>query len=230
MLTEASAGDHDALDGMVRRRLAGEPVEWIVGWAPFCGLRVRVAPGVYVPRVQTELLARRAVELLPRHGVAVDVATGSGAIALVLQEAVVGARVIGTEIEPLAVACARSNGVEVVEGDLFGSLPGELRGDVDVVTANVPYVPTRKLGLLPRDVRDHEPRAALDGGADGLAHVRRVITGAPTWLRSGGHLLVEIGSDQAVEVAARFVASGYEAVHELADEDGLTRAIEGRLR
>ena len=220
MLTEAAGGDARRLDALVRRREAGEPVEWIVGWAPFCGLRVVVRPGVYVPRVQTEVLARRAMASLPVHGVAVDLATGSGAIAAVLAAARPAATVVATEVDAGAAACARENGVTVFEGDLDEALPASLEGRVDVLTANVPYVPTAALALLPRDVRDHEPRLALDGGADGLDLVRRVLARAPRWLRPGtGRVLVEIGPDQA--------AAFPELVHH-ADADGDVRAIEGR--
>lgn len=198
MVTEAAGGDPARLEALVRRREAGEPVEWIVGWAPFCGLRVGVTVGVYVPRAQTEVLARAALDALRAGGggVAVDLATGSGAVALALAAA--GADVVATELDPVAAGCARANGVRVFAGDLDEGLPRELEGRVDVLTANVPYVPTGALRLLPRDVREHEPALALDGGADGLDVVRRVLARAPRWLRPGaGTVLVEIGPDQA---------------------------------
>ena len=218
MLTEAAGGDPGRLDALVRRREAGEPVEWIVGWAPFCGLRVAVHPGVYVPRVQTEVLARRALALLPPGGVAVDLATGSGAVAAVLQAAQPTATVFATELDPVAVDCARANRIAVKQGDLDEPLPPALQGRVDVLTANVPYVPTSALGFLPRDVQDHEPRTALDGGDDGLDLVRRVLALAPRWLRPGtGRVLVEIGPDQA--------AAFPDLAHH-ADDEGDVRAIE----
>ena len=196
MLTEAAGGDAGLLDALVRRREAGEPVEWIVGWAPFCGRRVVVHPGVYVPRVQTEVLARRAAMLVRPGAVAVDLATGSGAVAVVLQAS--GAHVVATELDGAAADCARANGVTVYEGDLDEPLPATYEGRVDVLTANVPYVPTAAMALLPRDVQAHEPRLALDGGADGLELVRRVLAVAPRWLRPRtGRALVEIGPDQA---------------------------------
>ena len=221
MLLEAAAGDGGRLEALLRRREAGEPVEWIIGWAPFCGLRVMVHPGVYVPRAQTEVLARAAAAHLPRGGTAVDLATGSGAVAVVLR-AVAGADgvVVATELDPVAAACARANGITVHEGDLDDPLPRELEGRVDVLTANVPYVPTGALALLPRDVRDHEPVLALDGGADGLDLVRRVLAAAPRWLRPvSGRVLVEIGPDQA----AAFPAPPF--VHHR-DADGDVRALE----
>ena len=216
MLTEAAGGDPGRLESLVRRREGGEPVEWIVGWAPFCGHRIRLAPGVYVPRVQTEVLARRAAERLPRDGVAVDLATGSGAVAVVLQSA--GATVVATEVDPRATACARANGITVLEGDLDEPLPADLEGRVDVLTANVPYVPTAAISLLPRDVQEHEPRLALDGGPDGLDLVRRVVALAPRWLRPGsGRLFVEIGPDQA---------DAFPSLIQHRDEEGDVRALE----
>ena len=151
------------IEELVRRRLRGEPLAWITGSVTFCGLRVRVDPGVFVPRPHTEALSRRAVELLPDQGIAVDLCTGSGAVAVVLAAARPRALVVGTDVDPVAVACARRNGVAASAGDLDGSLPSTLRGRVDLITAVVPYVPTEELHLLPRDVLAHEPRRALDG-------------------------------------------------------------------
>lgn len=224
MLAEAAAGDAGRLDALVRRREAGEPVEWIVGWAPFCGLRITVRAGVYVPRAQTEVLARAATALVRPGGgtIAVDLATGSGAVAAVLAAA--GAEVVATELDPVAAACARANGIAVHEGDLDEPLPADLAGRVDVLTANVPYVPTAAIDLLPRDVREHEPRLALDGGPDGLALVRRVFDRADRWLRPGsGVVLVEVGPDQVT--VGHFPSPPF-AHHE--DEDGDVRAVSRR--
>jgi len=206
----AGAADR-VLEAMVRRRERGEPVEWIVGWAPFCGLRIRIADGVYVPRVQTEVLARRAAVLASEAGVGavvVDLATGSGAIAAVVRAAAPAARVIATEIDPVAAACARANGVEVYEGDLDAPVPAALAVAVDVLVANVPYVPTEAMGLLARDVLAYEPRRALDGGADGLDLIRRVFAAAARWLGPHGRVLVEIGPDQGAGVLQAAAAAG----------------------
>ncbi len=167
----ASAPDADSLEALVARRVAGEPLAWLTGTSRFCGTDVAVDPGVYVPRWQSETLAERAASLLPDRGTAVDLATGSGAIALVLSRRRPGARVVGTDVDPRAVACARRNGVTVLEGPLDDPLPDDLAGRVDVLCGVLPYVPTGALHLLPRDVLAYEPRRALDGGPDGLGPV-----------------------------------------------------------
>jgi release factor glutamine methyltransferase len=190
---------------------------------------VRVAPGVYVPRPQTGALARRAASLLPEHGVAADLCTGSGAIAVVLSDAVPSARVVATELDPAAVACARTNGVEVFEGSLDEPLPAELRGAVDVLTAVVPYVPTDAIRLLPRDVQAFEPREALDGGPDGLHLLRDVARRSAGWLRPRGWLLLEVGGDQAVALDPTLREVGFEPPEVLVDDVGDPRAIVARL-
>src|SRR5919198_147155 len=160
-LLEASGAGAGGIDDLVARRLNGEPLAWISGWVRFCGVRVRADPGVFVPRPHTESLARRAAELLPDRGVAVDLCTGSGAVAGVLRSARPTATVLATDVDEAAVACARRNGVDALLGDLDEPVH-TLRGRVDVVTAVVPYVPVEELHLLPRDVREQEPRRAID--------------------------------------------------------------------
>jgi release factor glutamine methyltransferase len=199
-----------------------------VGQVRFCGLGVRVHPGVYVPRWQTEPLAERAVALLPEEGVAVDVCTGSGAIAVVLREHRPGARVLGTDTDPAAVACARDNGVEVYLGDLMDPVPEALAGRVDVVTGVVPYVPTDELRLLARDVLAFEPLSALDGGPGGMRHLVRAAQAASNWLRPGGALLLELGGDQGDELTRRCQRLGFGAVSLSRDDDGEVRSIEAR--
>src|SRR5689334_5512000 len=150
-LQARAGGDGRVLEELVERRLAGEPLAWIVGSAEFCGLRVRVAPGVYVPRPHTEGLALNAAERLPADGIAVDVCTGSGAVAAVLADRRPGATVLATDADERSVACARANGVDARIGDLFAPLPATVRARVDVVSAVVPYVPTSELASLQRD-------------------------------------------------------------------------------
>jgi release factor glutamine methyltransferase len=224
----AAAGDPVELDALVARRTNGEPLAWLVGSVSFCDIRVAVHPGVYVPRRHTEPLAQRAAALLPERGVAVDLCTGAGAVALVLGGQQPAARVVATDVDPLAVSCARANGVDALLGDLDGPLPHSLLGAVDVMTAVVPYVPTDALPFLPRDVVAFEPRRALDGGEGGLRVLGAVVARSTRWLRPGGWLLLELGGDQAAHVEETMRAAGFVDIGVVADEDGDDRAIEGR--
>ncbi len=201
-----------------------------MGSVDFCGTQVKVHAGVYVPRRQTEPLTRRAAALLPPTGVAVDLCTGSGAIARVLRELAPSATVVATDVDAAAVACARDNGVDALLGDLDEPLPASLRRRVDVITAVVPYVPTGALRFLPRDVTAFEPRVALDGGEHGLGPLFSVIGRSTRWLRPGGRLLTELGGDQAAPVTARMEAAGFGDVIVLRDDDGDDRGIEARYQ
>jgi release factor glutamine methyltransferase len=208
------------LEALVARRLTGEPLAWITGSATFCGSSIHIDPGVYVPRPHSELLARRAVERLPPHGTAIDLCTGAGAIARTLMTHRPDARVLATEVDERAVACARANGVDVLPGDLFDPLPPGLRADV--VSGVVPYVPTPELGLLQRDTFAFETTLAYDGGPDGADVLRRVVAAAPRFLRPGGALLLELGAGQAELL-------GLEDFEVLVDEDGDVRGVEATL-
>ena len=193
---------------MVDRRVAGLPLEHVLGWAEFRGLRIAVEPGVFVPRRRTEFLVERAVALAPGASVVVDLCCGSGAVGAALAAALPGVELHASDVDPAAVRCARRNvgaGARVHEGDLFEALPHGLRGRVGILAANVPYVPSGEVGLLPPEARDHEPLVALDGGGDGLDVLRRVAGEAPRWLAPGGSLLVETSERQAgpaVEILA----------------------------
>ncbi len=225
LLTEAT-DDPVVREALVVRRVAGEPLEHLLGWADFCGVRVVVGPGVFVPRPRSALLVERAVRAAApaRRPVLVDLCCGSGAIALVLATRLAerAPEVHAADLEPAAVACARLNlhpvGGRVHEGDLDAALPADLRGRVDVLVANVPYVPSADVASMPAEARDHEPRSALDGGADGLDLVRRVAAAAPAWLAPGGTVLVETSAAQADRAAAVFAAAGLEPTI-TADED-----------
>lgn len=227
------AVDATALDVSLSRRESGEPLAWIIGTIDFCGTPIRVDSGVYVPRTQSEELARRAARRVAdaaatrgRPARALDLCTGSGAVAAHLSEVVPTATVIGVDVDVRAVACARRNGVTAICGDLTAPL----RGDAfDVVTAVAPYVPTDVLGLLPTDVRRHEPRHALDGGTDGLELVRRVVADAARVLRPGGWLLVEVGGDQDVLLSPDLSAAGFDPPTTWHDEEGDLRGLEAQL-
>jgi release factor glutamine methyltransferase len=228
-LIACAAGDVELLDSLVGRRLTGEPLAWITGSVWFFGLEVRVDPGVYVPRWQSEPLARRSVARLPANGSAIDLCTGSGAMAMAMAAHRRGARVIASDIDERAVACATSNGVEAYCGDLFAPLPRTLVGHVDVVVGVVPYVPTPALALLPRDTLAFESSLSYDGGTDGTEILRRVVTDSPHFLRRGGALLVELGGEQAEALGEDLASLGYVDVTVLADEDGDGRGMEATL-
>lgn len=223
----AAAPDRATVGAWVTRRERGEPLAWIVEHVRFCGGVVHVTPGVYVPRVQTEDLARRAVALLPRHGVALDLCTGAGAIAAHLTRRIPTALVIGLDIDASAARCTARNGVMAVVADLAEPIRAERY--VDVVTAVAPYVPTDAIGVLPADVRRFEPRVALDGGADGLDVIRRVVAAAGRLLRPGGWLLLEVGGSQDRELAPALAAHGFGLVEAWDDEDGDLRGIAARI-
>lgn len=220
----AAAADDAILEALVRRRENGEPLAWITGSIRFCGHPVAVDTGVYVPRVQSEALARRAGALLAASARrrAADLCTGTGAVAVHLLASVAGARVVGVDVDMAAARCARRNGVPTVQADLGAPLRA---ASFDVVTAVAPYVPTPELDYLPADVRRHEPRRSLDGGADGLDVVRRVVDAAARLLSPGGWLLVEIGGRQDELLAPGMTEQGYSAITTWYDDEGDLRGL-----
>jgi release factor glutamine methyltransferase len=209
-LLVGAAADDAELERMVGARVGGLPLEQVLGWAEFCGLRIAVTPTVFVPRRRTELLVRVALEVVRPGDVVVDLGCGSGAIAAALLAAEPSLDVYAVDVEPEAVACARRNlpPERVHEGDLYAALPTELQGRVALVAANAPYVPTDEIATMPPEARDHEARVALDGGPDGLDVQRRVIAEAPVWLAPGGVLLVETSRAQAPATAAAMRSAG----------------------
>ena len=230
----AEARTAQELAELVERRVAGLPLEHVLGWAQFAGLRIAVDPGVFVPRHRTELLVREAAGLAGRYvrgersrrgeldeqgerpTVIVDLCCGSGAVGValvsVLKRTLGPIELHAADVDPAAVACARRNvasvGGRVYQGDLYAALPSELRERISILIADVPYVPTEDIALLPPEARDYEPRVALDGGADGLDLLRRVAAEAPLWLAPGGSLLVETSERQAPRVVEIMERSG----------------------
>lgn len=222
LLAEAAAGE--ALESLVRRRVVGEPLEHLLGWAGFDGARVHVAPGVFVPRRRTEALVHAAVARLEPGAVVVDLCCGCGAVGAAIARRV-PVELHAADLDPAATACAAVNldGLGTVHtGDLFAALPTSLRGRVAVLVANTPYVPAGAIPAMPPEARDHEPRAALDGGADGLDPARRIAAGAPDWLAPGGAVLIETGADQAGPLAAEFARWGLRPVPGHDDERDAT--------
>jgi release factor glutamine methyltransferase len=228
-LLECSNGDDAVLEELVERRLRGEPLAWITGATIFCGLKIRIDHGVYVPRWQSEPLARRAAARLPQRGLAIDLCTGSGAIAKALLSMRPDARVVASDLDARAVACATANGVEAYCGDLFIPLPRGLEGAVDVIVGVVPYVPTRSMDFLPRDTLLFETALSYDGGDQGVDILRRVVRTSADFLQPGGALLLELGSDQADRLESDLASHGFVNVAVLRDEDGDTRGIEATL-
>ncbi|WP_327175369.1 putative protein N(5)-glutamine methyltransferase [Streptomyces sp. NBC_01335] len=229
---------------MVGRRAEGLPLEHVLGWAGFHGLRVAVDPGVFVPRRRSEFLVDQAAATLgdvwhgagsgtARTPVVVDLCCGSGALGAALARVLGRVELHACDVEPAAVRCARRNldGVgQVHEGDLFAALPAGLRGRIDVLLANVPYVPTGDVALLPAEARDHEPLVALDGGDDGLDVMRRVVAAAPGWLAPGGSLLMETSERQAESALATVRGGGLDARTATSDELWATVVIGTRPR
>ncbi|UUU36165.1 putative protein N(5)-glutamine methyltransferase [Streptomyces sp. CA-210063] len=228
ILTTARTPDEAA--AMVDRRVAGLPLELVLGWAEFAGLRITVEPGVFVPRRRTEFLVERALATVPGARVVVDLCCGSGAVGAALAASLDGAELHAADIDPAAVRCARRNiaphGGHAHEGDLFAALPARLRGHVDILAANVPYVPTGEVPLLPSEARDHEPLVALDGGRDGLDVLRRVAAEAPEWLAPGGCLLVETSERQASHALDALRRSGLTA-HAAVPEERYAHVVIG---
>jgi release factor glutamine methyltransferase len=232
----ADAGQAASFEAMVQRRAAGEPLQYVLEQWGFRTLDLYVDPRVLIPRPETEVVAGLAIDAVPAGGRAVDLGTGSGAIALsIAAERWPDVEVWATDASADALAVARANTaalghrasvVRLAEGDWFAALPAELQGTFDVVVANPPYVPNG--ALVARQVRDFEPALALYGGEDGLTHVRRIVAEAPEWLGPGGTLVLEIGEDQGDAVCdlARAAGLGDVAIRE--DLTGRPRAVVAR--
>jgi release factor glutamine methyltransferase len=212
-LLEEAAATPEELDALVDKRVSGLPLEQVVGWAEFRGLRIAVEPGVFVPRRRSEFLVQTAIALTTAaEPVIVDLCCGTGALGVATAKAFSHAELHAADIDAAAVRCARRNvlpaGGHVYQGDLFAPLPTELRKTVAAAICNAPYVPTDEMPFLPPEARDYEPHVALDGGSDGLAVLRRAAAQAPRWLAPGGHLLVETSNRQAPLMADAMARAG----------------------
>ncbi|CAN5586035.1 putative protein N(5)-glutamine methyltransferase [soil metagenome] len=223
----AEASSTDALEEFVSRRVGGEPLEYILGWAEFGGRRYFVDPGTFVPRHRTEFLVALAVALTRKDSTVLDLCCGTGALGAAVLEAVPSVQLWSSDIDARA---ARRNldPTRVFEGDLFDPLPGELRGSVDVLLCNTPYVPSSEIDLLPREARLYERRETLDGGADGLDLQRRVAAEAGEWLAPGGHVLFEVAEGQADASKSILEQNGFNAHLEYDDDSDTTVVVGGR--
>ena len=232
----ASARTPIELEDMVQHRVAGWPLEQIVGWAEFAGLRVAVDPGVFVPRRRTELLLRHALILAPSRPLVVELCCGSAALSLALALALPDSELYAVDVDPAAVRCATRNlarlsttSAQVCQGDLYEPLPALLTGQVDVLLANAPYVPTDSISFMPPEARLYEPRRALDGGPDGLDVQRRIAGGATRWLAPAGHLLVETSPSQVAESVAILERHGLATRVVSSDELDATAVIASQI-
>ena len=214
LLVESVATESE-LDALVQQRVNGEPLEYLLGWVEFFGLRIGIDSGVFVPRQRSAFLVREAIALASSNAVILDLCCGCGAIGIAIASCIEGSELYASDIDPVATANAARNfarsGGRVFEGDLFDPLPDALRGRVDILSANVPYVPTEALELMPVEARDFEPRFTHDGGSDGLEVLRRVAAEASGWLALGGHLLVETSDSQALAASEVFANFGLHA-------------------
>jgi release factor glutamine methyltransferase len=214
LLVEAATSRAE-LDALVERRVAGTPLEQVLGWAAFRGRRLQVEPGVFVPRLRTGFLVDLALRAVHPGSVVLDLCCGIGALAAAIeQESAADLEVHAADIDAAAVRCARRNVAapeRVYGGDLFAALPLLLRGRIDVIAVNAPYVPTDEIRHMPPEARDFEARVALDGGDDGLDVHRRVAAEAADWLVPGGLLVIETSAAQADRTLALFTGRGFDA-------------------
>ncbi len=241
----ASADGADELAAMVARRELGHPLEHVIGFAEFCGLRIAVGDGVFVPRRRTQFLAARAVELAAEAAavttakqvlhrsdhpvVVVDLCCGSGALGAVVAGAVMSVELHAADIDPVAVRCAARNleslDGTVYQGNLFAPLPVRLAGSIDLLLVNAPYVPSAEIVFMPAEARLYEAGIALDGGADGLMVLSRVVADAGYWLAPGGYLLMESSRRQAPLLLDRVRRAGLTGAIEQDDDLGATVVI-----
>jgi release factor glutamine methyltransferase len=225
---------------LIKRRITGEPLEYITGRADFLDFHLDIKPGTFVPRLTSEFLAQQAIRRLRRRRdpVHVDLATGIGPVAIASALAVPHATVWGLDISKKALGQARANARRLGaanatfrRSDLFAALPGRLRGGVDVVTIHPPYVARGELGDLPAEIRKFEPRTTLtDGSPDGLGLVRRVISEGREWIKPGGWMLIEIIPSEFRSIRPLLRQAGYSDVRSTKGPLKHTRVIVGRVQ
>jgi release factor glutamine methyltransferase len=222
--------------GLIRRRLAGHPLDHLTGWKEFWSLPFKVGPGVLVPRPETELVVQKAIESAAgRRPSILDVGTGSGNIAIALSRELPLARITALDISARALKIARANaavlnavGIRFVRSDLLSAF-GKARPLFDVIVSNPPYVSRREWTELATEVRDHEPKRALVGGDRGTEFIGNLIRRSHGYLRSGGRLVMEIGAGQKEEVRSLF-GDGWDKIEFMLDLAGVPRVVAARRR
>ncbi len=235
----------ERLAGLMQRRLSGEPIARIVGHQEFYGLSFELNPATLVPRPETELLVDLALAAIGNKPAAVlDLGTGTGCVIVALLANALASHGVGVDLSAQALQCAQANAdrhnvqnrLELLNGSWFGALTGrkqapsaagEVAGRFDLIVSNPPYIESGVIPTLARDVRDYDPLLALDGGIDGLGPYRIIASQAGAWLKSGGQLIVEIGSGQGGSVRALFETSGFERVYITQDLAGHDRVVSG---
>lgn len=234
VLTEV---DLRSFEEFVARRVASEPLQYIIGTQDFRGIQLLVGPGVLVPRPETEMVVERALERISSMDspTVVDLGAGSGAIAIAIALERKDAKLLATEISSDAVAWCRKNleatgakNVRLYQGDLFDPIPPPLHGHIDLVVSNPPYLSDREIASAPGDVRDHEPRVATVAGATGLEVAQRIVEASPVWLRLGGWLVLETHPGQSRRLSS-LMRERFSDVEIMPDLAGLDRIAEGRL-
>jgi len=234
-----SPEERAAFRASIERRAAGEPLQYVTGEMPFRHLVLRVEPGVFIPRPETEVLVDVVIETIKslEDPLVMDLCTGSGAVATCVAYEVPSARVVSSDVSGPAVEAARRNAlyagvddrVQVLQGSLFEPVSRELLGTVDTVVSNPPYIPTEAVRSLPEEILAYEPMAALDGGADGLDVARVIAAEAYQWLKPGGMLAMEVDETRAQAMAAE-MAADYECIEVRKDLTGRDRIVVGKKR
>jgi release factor glutamine methyltransferase len=228
------------VDHLLRRRISGEPLQYILGQQEFWSTRFKVDPRVLIPRPETELLVEQALSMLleistERRPVVLDIGTGSGAVAISLARERKNIRVIASDVSREALILARENAqssgtreqIDFINGDLF--YPFAEREAFDLILSNPPYIKHSEMAQLSREIRDFEPTVALDGGEDGLDYYRKIVYQAPSYLRKGGWLLLELGQGQYRKVSEMMKETGlFEGTESVRDLSGIERVVKAR--
>ena len=226
-------GELAAYRTMVARRAKREPLQHILGTQEFMGLEFKTTAAALIPRHDTEVLVSEALRVSPAAGSVLDIGSGSGCVAIVLAKNLPAAAVVSVDISPEALELARRNAdlngvtVDFRQGSLFGPVED---GRFDLIVSNPPYIPAAHIATLEPEVREFEPQAALDGGADGLYFYRFIIPAAPGHLNNGGWLLVEVGAGQSGAVTEMFAKNGFSAIFSAKDPAGINRVVAGQLK